>query len=358
MFAPSSNKSLNDKLELYFNDHEFSYLMIQENYLKTNPSRSTNLHGRERNLKNLELIEAAAASIADGDLVDAMIHGPQQHWSLMPVHGIFSTVAPSYYAHGSYGGQMFGFTSWLGMTSKQTKLTRYVKEIQSHMRLRASGDRHEIRESYLPVLWNRLVKKLELDGKEAIPEVIELMDDYFLTRDDFDAIVELGVGSMSDDKLQIPTQVKSSFTREYNSMGHPLPFMKPSMSAAAATLGSVKAKKEVPDLEEAIEESDGEAAMVDEEEAAKKVAEEETDLTKDKYVKAKKPGTKARGAAAKRTTAAASSKGKGGKGKKAKEESDDNDDESDEVVSKPKRGSASVRGGSSAAGRGRGRGRK
>ena len=75
LFAASSNKTLNDKLELYFNDHEFSYLMIQENYLKTNPSRSNEFSGRQKNLRNLELMEAAASSISDGDLVDAMIHG-------------------------------------------------------------------------------------------------------------------------------------------------------------------------------------------------------------------------------------------------------------------------------------------
>lgn len=76
MFAPNAHKSLNDKLELYFNDHEFSYLMIQENYLKTYPARSNTLSGKhQKNLENLGLIEAAAASISDGDLVDAMIHG-------------------------------------------------------------------------------------------------------------------------------------------------------------------------------------------------------------------------------------------------------------------------------------------
>ena len=353
MFTPNANKSLNDKLELYFNDHEFSFLMIQENYLKTNPSRSSDVSGKAKNFKNLELIEAAASSISDGDLVDAMIHGPQQHWSLMPLHGVLSTVAPASYAYGGYGGQMFGFTSWLGMNSKQNKLSRYLKEIQSHMRLRASGDRNEIRQSYLPILWDLGPKKLELQGKEAISPVIELLDNYYLTRDDFDAIVELGIGPMSEANLNIPTLVKSSFTREYNAMGHPLPFIK--ATSMASTISRL-VRKEVPDLEEAIEESDDEVALVDEEEEKRKLEEEEADLSKDKYVKTKKPGVKRKPAPSKPAATKGGGKGKG-KRKARKEEyddddeiDDDNDDdaiEEDEEEQKPvpvKRGARGARG--------------
>lgn len=75
MFAASSKKTLNDKIELYFNDHEFSHLMVQENYLKTNPARANACSGKLRDLKLLELADNAAESISDGDLVDALIHG-------------------------------------------------------------------------------------------------------------------------------------------------------------------------------------------------------------------------------------------------------------------------------------------
>ena len=81
MFSPSSKTSLNEKIELYFNDHEFSYLMLEENYLRTNPTLSNNYYGRERTLKQLELADNAASSISNGDLVGKMIHGTQQQWS-------------------------------------------------------------------------------------------------------------------------------------------------------------------------------------------------------------------------------------------------------------------------------------
>ena len=214
LFSPASTATLNDKIELYFHDHDFSFLMIQENYLRSKPA-ALNGHGynaRMQNLKYLELVDQAAESISDGDLVDRMIHGPQQHWSLMPTHAVFSTVKPSSYIAGMFTGQPM-FTSWLGNNSKYGKLGRYVREVHSHMRLKSSGDHNEIRQQYLPVLWHQLVKRLEVEGKEAVEDVINLMDSYYLTREDFDSIKELGVGYQSEDLVKLETQTKATFTR-------------------------------------------------------------------------------------------------------------------------------------------------
>ena len=118
MFASSSTSKLNDKIELYFNDHEFSSLMLQENYLGTNPMLANQYTGKERALKQLELVDQAALSISDGDLVDRMIHGSQQQWSLMPTHAVFSFVRPASFVAGSMAGHQTRFTSWLGQNSK------------------------------------------------------------------------------------------------------------------------------------------------------------------------------------------------------------------------------------------------
>lgn len=213
LFAPSSNATLNDKIELYFNDHEFSYLMVQENYLRTKPMALSGkgYNPREERLKALELFDKAAESISDGDLVDRMIHGPQQHWSLMPTHAVFSTVRPASFISGQLIGS--NFTSYLGNLSKSGKLGRYVREIHSHMRLKCSGDHNEIRQQYLPLLWTQLINRLQEEGADSISEVIELMDSYYLTRDDFDAIMELGVGTMNEEHVKIETKTKAAFTR-------------------------------------------------------------------------------------------------------------------------------------------------
>ncbi|KAF3071048.1 Replication factor C subunit 1 [Daldinia childiae] len=291
LFSPASKATLNDKIELYFNDHELSYLMVQENYLLTKPAalnQSQYKSTREHNLKALELFDMAAESISDGDLVDRMIHGPQQHWSLMPTHAVFSTVRPASFVAGQLLANNF-FTAWLGNNSKSSKLGRYVREIHSHMRLRSSGDHHEIRQEYLPVLWVRLIKRLADEGKTSVDEVIDLMDSYFLTREDFDSIKELGVGHQSEEGVSIETQTKSTFTRLYNTRSHPIPFMK-----ASSVVAPKAAPKDKPDLEEAME---GDDADADAAEAVEAVDDNDDDgeIEKDKYIKKPKAKPTKRG---------------------------------------------------------------
>ena len=105
------------------------------------------------------------------------------------------------------------FSAWFGQNSKQQKLNRYVKEIQSHMRLRCSADRHEVRQFYVPMFWQMLCRRLEREGKDGVDDMIELMDDYFLTKEDYDAIIELGVGPLNEDTLKVPSAAKAAFTR-------------------------------------------------------------------------------------------------------------------------------------------------
>jgi replication factor C subunit 1 len=215
MFDKNSKATLNEKAELYFNDHEFSHLMLQENYLSTQPVLANAFSGPERKLKLLELAERASESISDGDLVDRVIHGSQQQWGLMPTHAMFSFVRPASLMAGTMAYGSTSFTSWLGNNSKLGKLSRMVKEIQGHMRLRSSADRHDVRQQYVPMFWHQLPKRLEKDGKEAIQPIIDLMDSYFLTKEDFDSVLELGIGNMDAKQVKIDAQTKSAFTRAY-----------------------------------------------------------------------------------------------------------------------------------------------
>ena len=91
-FSATARETLGDKMELYFQDHSFIPLFIQvrysslipyflilnivqENYLKTQPAKLRNLDGPDKVLRELQLMDKAAASISDGDLVDGLIHG-------------------------------------------------------------------------------------------------------------------------------------------------------------------------------------------------------------------------------------------------------------------------------------------
>ena len=198
------------------------------------------------------------------------------------------------------------------------------------MRLRASGDRHEIRQQYLPILWHKLVKELEIGGKDSVGDVIELMDSYFLTKDDWDTILELGLGPMDVETIKLASQTKAAFTRTYNQQSHPLPFMKASSISVPK-----KASKEKPDLEEAIDESDsGEDPTLG---AEAEDEDDELDLKKDKYVKApKKKKAKAEKGAGKK-------KGKTDIQQGDADDVDDDEEESEEEV-KPKKGRGSAKG--------------
>ncbi|KAK7206481.1 replication factor RFC1 C terminal domain-containing protein [Myxozyma melibiosi] len=301
MFGARSRATLNDKIELYFNDADMSPLMVQENYLRTRPAAGAN------KVQTLTQLDRAASSISDSDLVDRMIHGSQQQWSLMPLHGVLSTVRPaSFVANG--GSERFMFTSWLGNYSKGNKLSRYLQEIQSHARLRISGDAEEVRTQYLSSFFDNLYTPIATRANEGgVEDAIKFMDEYYLTKEDFDAVLELGVGPKNGEELwkKIPTATKTAFTRKYNTGSHPVPFIR-----ASTVTDPRKVKKEVPDLEEAMDDVLGEEEEKKEEENEEE-EEEDTDLSKDKYIKKPKASAKASSKATAKAPAKAPAKGKG-----------------------------------------------
>lgn len=185
------------------------------------------------------------------------------------------------------------------------------------MRLRTSADRHEVRQQYLPAIWYKTVNLLNEEGKEAAQDVIDFMDSYYLTKDDYDAVLELGVGPMDQAKVKLDTATKATFTRLYNQQSHPMPFVK-----ATATLSTAKggAKRDKPDLEEAVDESEAEEVVDD----ANDDEDDEIDLKKDKYIKAPKKKT-------------ATTKGKAPSKTKRKKDADDEDDDEESSASQPKK---------------------
>ncbi|KAJ3126974.1 hypothetical protein HK098_006941 [Nowakowskiella sp. JEL0407] len=277
------NMSFNEKMELYFLDYDMLPLMVQENYLRNTPALARESAKDEKSfrMETINLMSQAASSMSDGELIGSMIRGGQ-HWSLMNVHNVFSCVRPSFFIHGQKAGQL-GFSSYLGQLSKKNKNLRILKDLQMHMRLHISGDKYEVRNTYLPTLAMRLTNPLKREGtdmKQNYNEIIELMDEYYLSRDDYENILEMGMGDCSKDNLMmnVPTAVKSGFTRAFNSANHPVPtFMVP--------LGSKKGRGslgggmsgENPDLEEAVdldqfdEEEENEGSDDDLETFAKKI---------------------------------------------------------------------------------------
>lgn len=255
------------------------------------------------------MLSKAADAISDGDLVDRLIHGGEQHWSLLPLHAVNSTVRPAYHIYGMNrptGGAGWGgpsFPQWLGQNSKMGKLQRELTDIQIRMRLRVSGSRDEIRQQYMPLLAGKIVRPLMDDGSAAIDGTIETMDEYFLGKDDWDAFVELGVGDMAEDQIlkKIPTATKTAFTRTYNKREHPIAFHKGDMFAASRK--KIAAETEQPDNDDVFEED---APAPDDDD--KDNADEVNDVSKDKLIKAVKGKGKAATAKAGGKAAAAKKK--------------------------------------------------
>lgn len=265
--ASSFNRNtVSQKLEHYFMDNSLVPLMIQENYLHCKPSpRNPELS----KMSTLDLISQAAESISQADILDSLIHGMNQEWSLAPLHGMFSSVIPSYYACGSMSGRI-DFPSWLGQYSKGSKFSRILKELSIHASLKVSMTKSEFRTTYLPTISSIIVKLLDEKQVDGIDESIEILDSYYLLKDDFDSMIDMYIHG---DKLisKIPTNVKSAFTRKYNKESHNIPY---SISSVAKTAAASMVTKDA-ELDEFVDTLDDEAV------------EEDEDISKDKMIKAK-----------------------------------------------------------------------
>ena len=162
--------------------------------------------------------------------------------------------------------------SWLGKNSSQGKMYRLLREIHLHMSLRVSGDQSQVRESYVAAVLDAVLRPLRTRGVEGVDDAIRRLDDYDLTREDVDTLVEL-VGEMrgkgaADLWADIPTQVKTQFTRKYNAGTHSLPYSLVKIAVSRGSAGALEAGAD-PDAEEEPE-VEAEAEGDDDDDAAAK----------------------------------------------------------------------------------------
>lgn len=273
LYGELLHTSLGDKIDLYFNDMDFTPLMVQENYLATRPSRGGSKSA------HLLLVARAADLILQLDLVNSLIRGLEQQWLLLPFHAVMLLVRPGLLVAGLV--TRIEFAKWLGQNLKSLKFSRMLQELQYHTTMRTLVDKVGLRLDYLPVLNTKLRQPLEQRQAEGIDDTIAMLDYYYLSREDWDNMSEMMTGTKPKDKLA--TATKSAFTRKYNKGTHPVAIY----HSANSVVQQSKLKVDY----------DG----VVEDDTVKSEDEEETndllDLDKDKLVKAVKP--KARGKVAK-----------------------------------------------------------
>lgn len=276
IFNENLGSTLNDQIEMYFNDIDFTPLMIQENYLLPKP------HAALSPLDHLRRVADAADDISRGDHVNSMIRSSEQQWSLLPFHAVMSSVRPARTVNGIIRAQI-NFSSWLGNNSRMMKHQRMLQELQYHTRMRTSTSKTELRLDYVPVMREHLTAPLAgNNGADGIESVIDTMDYYYMTRDDWDSVLELGVGAYKAANVTKPivTKVKTAFTRKYNSSQHPVAIYKTGNSVGG------QVRKQNVDFEDVVEDD----TAKDEEEVEGES--EGIDAKKDKLIKEVKPKAK------------------------------------------------------------------
>ncbi len=200
-----STRSPNKALDLFFHDYDLMPLFIQENYIHAIPAAQSPVH-------QMRLFADAADVISYGDLVKDQVM-KSQDWGLLPFLGMVSTVVPCAIVRGRLS--RVEFPSWLGKNSSANKSKRVLKELQVHMSAHTCGtDKNEIRLDYIPNLLEPLIRPLETKGQDGIDEVMALMDEYGLTKDDWESMFLLAGKEERTEALD--PKLKSAFTRKYN----------------------------------------------------------------------------------------------------------------------------------------------
>ncbi|KAK4526448.1 hypothetical protein GAYE_SCF24G4364 [Galdieria yellowstonensis] len=201
LFTPG--QPLSRRLDYYFMDPDLMPLMVAENYINS------------KEAVDMKKLSEAATSIAEGDILNDLVRR-QQAWNLMPVQAIFSGIYPAQILQGPFA-DMIHFPSWLGKNSTRSKNKRLALELQMRMSTNISGSFNAFLMEYLPCLQTILSAPL-VNSKEGVSEVIDKLDAYYLSKDDWDTLMSLSLEKNEMDK--IPSATKSAFTREYNSREH------------------------------------------------------------------------------------------------------------------------------------------
>lgn len=121
------------KIDLFFIDHEFVPLLVQESYLNT--------FGPRNDMQDIEKMAEASDLISLGDQVNIKIR-MDQNWSLLPNYAVLSSVGPCILSSGSCSYP--GFPQWLGKNSSARKSKRLIRELKQKVSESLSANQYAI----------------------------------------------------------------------------------------------------------------------------------------------------------------------------------------------------------------------
>ncbi|ONK68849.1 uncharacterized protein A4U43_C05F16650 [Asparagus officinalis] len=212
---------MDERIDLSMSDPDLVPLIIQENYINYRPVSA----GKDENgVKRLNLLAQTAESIADGDIVNVQIRRYRQ-WQLSQAGSLASCIIPAALMHGNremleQGGPNYNrFGGWLGKNSTMGKNLRLLEDAHVHiLASQASNiDRVTLRIDYFTLLLKQLTEPLRVMPKDtAVQKVVEFMNAYSLSQEDFDTIMELSKFKTHPNPLEgIQPTLKAALTREY-----------------------------------------------------------------------------------------------------------------------------------------------
>ncbi|KAK8941993.1 hypothetical protein KSP40_PGU009582 [Platanthera guangdongensis] len=212
---------MNERMDLSMSDPDLVPLIVQENYINYRPS----LAGKDEDgVKRMSLIARAAESIEDGDIINVQIRRYQQ-WQISQAGSFASSIIPAALMHGNRetfepGERNFNrFGGWLGKNSTMGKNLRLLEDVHIHILASQSSwlDRQTLLVDYLSLLLKQLTDPLRVMDKDAaVRKVVEFMNAYSLSQEDFETILELCKFKGQPNPMDgIQPAVKAALTRAY-----------------------------------------------------------------------------------------------------------------------------------------------
>ncbi|KAL5563459.1 hypothetical protein UlMin_033206 [Ulmus minor] len=212
---------MDERMNLSMSDPDLVPLIVQENYINYRPSSVVK---DDNGIKRMNLLARAAESIGDGDIFNVQIRKYRQ-WQLSQNSALSSCIIPASFLHGQretleQGERNYNrFGGWLGKNSTAGKNLRLLEDLHVHLLAsrESNSGRESLRVEYLPLLLKRLTDPLRMLPKdEASLEVVDFMNTYSISQEDYDTVVELSKFQGRPNPLDgIPSTSKAALTRAY-----------------------------------------------------------------------------------------------------------------------------------------------
>lgn len=198
--------------------------------------------------KQLKRMLKTIDSISFGDLIEKEIR-TNQNWSLLPLQAAYSTVMPGSYMRSSNGLGFPQFPQFMGKLSTTNKNLRLTDELVSHMALSITGTRTSFTLDYLQPFKDSLIQPLLNSEKDGINDVLSLLENYSLTKENMDSLLELSLWSGDNDPMKmVDTKTKTALTKAYNKKDFTLPYTTDKDTRTVTKQSKGKAKKNIKPL--------------------------------------------------------------------------------------------------------------